>query len=151
MINELNRLCPHCRKEISAKATRCKHCLELVNAIRTSPAVASTSDAEWAEPQQSASKPGRSDDIPVLHSRCKYRYQVVPFIGSMRSGFFSNDSAQTVSTQLNNLLAHYAQQGWEFHSVAKVDIQVTPGCIGQLLGQSASYIRFDQVIFRQET
>ena len=42
-----------------------------------------------------------------------------------------------------------AQQGWEFYSLEKVNIQINPGCIGQLLGQSASFITVDQVIFRQ--
>ena len=82
--------------------------------------------------------------------RCKYRYRVVPFIGTMRTGLFSLDSALTVSTQLQTLIEQHANEGWEFYSVAKVGIQVTPGCLGQLLGQRNSYVSFDQVIFRRE-
>jgi len=66
----------------------------------------------------------------------------------MKSGFFGSD-AQTVSAQLDSLIDHYAQQGWEFYSLEKVNIQIMPGCIGQMLGQNASYISLDQVIFRQ--
>jgi hypothetical protein len=80
-----------------------------------------------------------------------YRYQVVPFIGTMKSGLFSSDNAQTVSAQLQHLIDDHALKGWEFYSLEKVDIQVNPGCIGQLLGQSVSYITFDQVIFRRVT
>ena len=67
----------------------------------------------------------------------------------MKSGFFSSDNAQTVSAQLQGLIDHYTRYGWEFYSLEKVDIQIRPGCFGQLLGQSVSYITFDQVIFRQ--
>jgi hypothetical protein len=78
-----------------------------------------------------------------------YRYHVVPFVGTIKTGFFSTDNAQTVSSQLEALIAHYVQQDWDFYSIEKVDIQVKPGCIGSLLGQSASHISFDQVIFRK--
>jgi hypothetical protein len=58
----------------------------------------------------------------------------------MTAGIFSSDNAQTVSAQLQSLIEQHAQHGWEFYSLEKVDIRVNPGCIGQLLGQSASYI-----------
>ena len=78
-----------------------------------------------------------------------YRYHVVPFIGRISSGVFSTDSAQTVSTQLQAVIDHYVGLGWEFYSMEKVDIEVTPGCLGGLLGKSASFITFDQIILRQ--
>jgi hypothetical protein len=79
----------------------------------------------------------------------KYRYRVVPFIGRMQTGLFSSDSAQTVSEQLQNVINEQASHGWDFYSLEKVNIEVQPGCIGGLLGQSASYITSDQVVFRQ--
>src|SRR5436305_10547194 len=148
MTYEQSRVCPHCGKEISARATRCKYCLEQVTAIPPEP-LPSRSPIETAlasEPAVPRPTPAVATTSPA---RCQYRYHVVPFIGAMKSGFFSGDNAQTVSAQLNGLIDHYALQGWEFYSLEKVDIQITPGCIGQLLGQNASYITFDKVIFRQ--
>jgi hypothetical protein len=79
-----------------------------------------------------------------------YRYHVVPFMGVIKGGMFSTENAQTVSSQLQSLIDHYARQGWEFHSLAKADVLVKPGCLGSLLGHSAAFLTFDQVIFRQQ-
>jgi hypothetical protein len=76
-------------------------------------------------------------------------YLVIPFIGRIKSGFFSNENAETVSRQLQSLINQYSQQGWEFHNIAKIDIEVTPGCLASLFGAKTSYITFDQVIFRR--
>lgn len=77
-----------------------------------------------------------------------YRYHVVPFIGRITGGTFSSENAQTVSGQLQTVIDHYVGLGWEFYSIEKVGIEVSPGCLGGLLGQSASLVNFDQVIFR---
>jgi len=140
----VRRACPHCQGEISAKATRCKHCLQEVNAIAESIASGGTSAGSH---EAAVEKPIAA--VATTTGERRYRYQVVPFIGAVRSGFFSSDNAATVSAQLQNLIERHAQHGWEFYSVEKVDIEVSPGCLGRLLGQSASYITFDQVIFRQ--
>lgn len=145
-----SRPCPHCGKEISVRATRCKHCLEQVNAVLVPSSVPGTLDSAHAAPPDITMPGSTSHAWPMPTIRCKYLYRVVPFIGTMRSGLFSRDSAETVSAQLQSLVERYADQGWEFHSMAKVDIQVTPGCLGPILGQHSSYISFDQVIFRRE-
>lgn len=77
-----------------------------------------------------------------------YRYTVYPFVGRIKTGFFSTDNAATVSEQLKAVINDHAKEGWEFVSVEKIDIEVKPGCVGSLLGQHASYLSFDQVIFR---
>lgn len=77
-----------------------------------------------------------------------YEYLVVPFVGQLKSGVFSVENAQTVSSQLQALIAHYVQQGWEFYRIDKVNIQIKPGCLAALFGASASFITFDQLIFR---
>jgi hypothetical protein len=76
-------------------------------------------------------------------------YLVIPFIGKIKSGFFSSENAETVSRQLQSLINQYSRQGWEFYSVAKVDIEVTPGCLAGLFGAKTSYVTFDQVVFRR--
>jgi hypothetical protein len=76
-------------------------------------------------------------------------YLVIPFIGRIKGGFFSSQNAETVSRQLQSLINWHSQQGWEFHSIAKVDIEVTPGCLASLFGAHTSHITFDQVIFRR--
>ena len=76
----------------------------------------------------------------------KYQYVVVPFIGQIKS----RQSAAEVSVQLQNLINHYAAQGWEFYQLNDVNIEVRPGCLASLFGARAAYIQFDQVIFRRE-
>lgn len=76
-------------------------------------------------------------------------YLVIPFIGKIKSGFFSSENAETVSRQLQSLINQYSQRGWEFHNIAKVDIEVSPGCLASLLGAKTSYVTFDQVVFRR--
>lgn len=75
-------------------------------------------------------------------------YKVVPFIGQVDTGFFSSDNATTVAQQLQAAIAREMSAGWEFHSFAKVDVEVRPGCIASLFGAHASYVTFDQLVFR---
>jgi len=74
-----------------------------------------------------------------------YQYKVVPFIGKLKSG----ESAEIAAQQLQNLISQYTSQGWEFVQLGDVNIEIQPGCIAALLGQKASYITFDQVVFRK--
>ena len=76
-----------------------------------------------------------------------YEYFVVPFVGRIKANTAEN--AQTVSAQLQSVIDHYAKNGWEFYSIEKVGIEVKPGCLGALFGQSATYLNYDQVIFRR--
>ena len=120
------RACPHCGDEISAAATRCKHCLAEVAPPSSTPALPPTSTG----PIEPVFTPLAGSTASAASAGAHYRFHVLPFIGTIRSGFFTNDNAQTVSGQLQSLIDHYTQQGWEFYSVEKVDIQVNPGCIG---------------------
>ncbi len=78
-----------------------------------------------------------------------FEYRVIPFIGNIRGGFFSQENATTVANQLEKLINEGARNGYEFYRIDPVQIQVNPGCLGGLLGQKEAYIRFDQVIFRR--
>ncbi len=79
-----------------------------------------------------------------------YEYLVIPFIGKIKSGFFSVENAQTVSNQLQEVINKYSTMGWEYNSIEKVSIEVRPGCLAGLFGSETSYITFDQIIFRKE-
>lgn len=76
-----------------------------------------------------------------------YTYKVVPFEGKIRG----SGSAGEVSEQLQNLINGIASDGWELVTMADVGIEVSPGCLGGLLGKEKSYSRFDQLIFRRLT
>lgn len=73
-----------------------------------------------------------------------------PFIGRIRRGIFSSENAKDVSNQLQAVINQQASHGWQFHSLQKVDIEVSPGCIGSLLGAKSSVITFDQLVFRRK-
>ena len=74
-----------------------------------------------------------------------YEYKVVPFIGSVKSGEGPDVAAQ----QLQSLISDGAAHGWEFVQLGDVNIRVKPGCLATLFGREATYVRFDQVIFRR--
>ncbi len=78
-----------------------------------------------------------------------FEYRVIPFIGTIRTGFFSQENAATVANQLEKLVNEGAQNNWEFYRIDPVQIHVSPGCLGGLMGQKEAYIRFDQLIFRR--
>ena len=70
-------------------------------------------------------------------------FKVVPFRGQLKS----SDSPEKASQQLQDLINAHVKQGWQFHSLGQMHIIVQPGCIAGLLGQTASTIVYDQVIF----
>lgn len=105
--------------------------------------------------QNAASVPQTSPDPAIAKAAPQnrerslaYRYTVYPFVGRIKTGFFSTDNAATVSEQLKRVINDHATEGWEFVSVEKIDIDVQPGCLGSLFGQKASSIAFDQIVFR---
>lgn len=79
----------------------------------------------------------------------RYDYLVVPFVGHVKGGVFSQEGPETASRQLQDLINGHSQQGWEFDQVAQINIMVKPGCLGGLMGREATVIVFDQVIFRK--
>ncbi len=74
-----------------------------------------------------------------------YIYNVVPFIGKIKN----NESATEVSKQLQVIINNHAGNGWEFHQLSEVNIEVAPGCLGGLFGAKETYEKFDQIIFRK--
>lgn len=76
-------------------------------------------------------------------------FKVVPFIGQVKGGFFSSEGPDTASKQLASLINSHVSQGWTFDSLGQIHILVQPGCIGGLIGQQASTVVYDQVIFRK--
>ena len=73
------------------------------------------------------------------------QYRVLPFMGRMRG----SGSAGDVSKQLEEIINGETRDGWEFHQLGSVYIQVSPGCIASLFGSKVSYMQYDQVIFRR--
>jgi hypothetical protein len=76
----------------------------------------------------------------------RYQYRVVPFIGSIKSGQAAGEVAQQLESAINQQVA----QGWEFWTFYDGNIQVQTGCIAGLMGAKASYMAYDQLVFRRE-
>lgn len=75
--------------------------------------------------------------------------KVVPFIGQIKRGLFSNEGPHTASQQLEDVIHQHTSQGWEFVEVSHINILTQPGCVAGLLGAKATLITYDQVIFRR--
>lgn len=78
-----------------------------------------------------------------------YNYKCVPFIATIKQGFFSTDNANTIASQLESIINTNAVDGWEFYGVYQVQTLVKPGCLGALLGKSEVAIPYDVVTFRR--
>lgn len=78
-----------------------------------------------------------------------YEYKCVPFIATVKAGFFSKDNAGTIASQLESLIKDNAVGGWEFYGVYQVQTLVKPGCLGSLLGKTEGAIPYDLVTFRK--
>ena len=73
-------------------------------------------------------------------------YKVVPFIGKIKS----SQSAGEVSSQLESVINQHASQGWTLDQIQSVNIEVKPGCLAGLFGAKESYVKFDQIVFKQD-
>lgn len=118
-------VCAVCGYENSSNRKTCKNCRESL--------IASTSSEVITDEEKSTAE---------------YRYLVVPFMGKLKRGVFDLESANKVSEQLQDLINRYTVYGWDFYRVDKVNILVQPGCLASLFGVKASFLTFDQVIFR---
>jgi hypothetical protein len=72
-------------------------------------------------------------------------YKVVPFVGKIKG----SGAAGEVSNQLQSVINSVAAEGWDLVTMADVGIEVSPGCLGKLLGKEMNYVRYDQLIFRR--
>ena len=78
-----------------------------------------------------------------------FEYKVVPFMGQVKRGFRNMGTAGEVSRQLQAVIDEHARQGWDFYSVEKINIAVSPGCFASLFGTSTALLDFDQIVFRR--
>ena len=54
------------------------------------------------------------------------------------------------ATYLQGIVNQMAEQGWEFYRVDPIGVQVQPGCLAGLLGQSVQERTYYVVTFRRE-
>lgn len=78
-----------------------------------------------------------------------YEYQMVqvPPAISVKSKEYTGSEA---ATYLQDVVNEKAVQGWEFYRVDPIGIQVQPGCLAGLLGQSVQERTYYVVTFRKE-
>ncbi len=74
-----------------------------------------------------------------------FEYKVVAFMGSTRG----SEGADAVARQLTLLINSEAESGWDLFQMGDVNIEISPGCLGTLLGRVVTYMRFDQIVFRK--
>jgi hypothetical protein len=123
--------CVKCGAELTGSEVECPSCGVIVSKARETPPPHNSTDA--------AESP-----VPPQRSR-KYHYLVAPFHGNIRAG----QGIQEVSSQLQDLINHYAAYGWEFVQVGSVSLTVNEGCLAALFGHGTSQHSYDQVVFRQ--
>lgn len=123
--------CMKCGAQLTGSEVECPSCGVIVSKARATP-----------PPRDPALTPEGS--TPPAGYR-KYHYLVAPFHGHIRAG----QGIQEVSSQLQDLINHYAAYGWEFVQVGSVSLTVNEGCLASLFGRGSSQHSYDQVVFRR--
>lgn len=123
--------CVKCGAELTGSETECPSCGVIISKARVAP------------PPRPSTAEDRSSPPPT-GSR-KYHYLVAPFHGHIRAG----QGMDQVSSQLEDLINHYAAYGWEFVQIGRVSLTVNQGCLAGLFGSASTQYSYDQVVFRQ--
>ena len=79
----------------------------------------------------------------------RYEYFVTPAFDQLVQGTFTTETAQAGCQQLQTLLNHYANQGWEYYRTETVVTHVEPGCLAMLFGGRTTTYSYKQIIFRR--
>lgn len=74
-------------------------------------------------------------------------YEDVLFNGQTRGGCLSGDGPATIAARLQAAIERKIVDGWEFHSLARTNIEVKAGCLGAPLRGGVSYTGHDQLVF----
>lgn len=123
--------CVKCGVELAGSELECPSCGVIVSKARAVPPPRPPSES-----LENSTRPGANR---------KYHYLVVPFHGQIRAG----QGIGEVSSQLQDLINHYAGYGWEFVQIGRVSLTINQGCLAGLLGSGSSQHSYDQVVFRQ--
>ncbi|MBP6018772.1 MAG: DUF4177 domain-containing protein [Burkholderiaceae bacterium] len=51
---------------------------------------------------------------------------------------------------LQNVVNAHAEDGWEFHRIDQIGVDVKPGCFSGLLGQKTGFSTYHVISFRRE-
>jgi hypothetical protein len=72
--------------------------------------------------------------------------QIPPNISVQAKNHIGNEAASYLESVVNQM----SEQGWEFLRVDEVGVQVRPGCLMSLLGQSTTVTTYYVITFRRE-
>jgi hypothetical protein len=79
-------------------------------------------------------------------SAAVYAYRVLPL--SITTDAVGGD-AQLAADRVGQLAAQMAAEGWDFYRIDAVVVQVRPGCLGALLGQTSAERTCHLAVFRR--
>jgi len=77
----------------------------------------------------------------------RHRYKMVPLEPVVEVGH--GPAGDQAAAHLQEVVAEYASQGWEFHRVDAIGCLTSPGCLGALMGLSAQQVNYYVVTFRR--
>lgn len=123
--------CLKCGAELTGSETECPSCGVIISKARAAPLPRPPTDSPEYPPAPMGAR--------------KYHYLVAPFHGHIRAG----QGIEQVSSQLQDLINHYAAYGWEFVQIGTVSLTVNQGCLAGLFGSGSTQHSYDQVVFRQ--
>ncbi len=78
----------------------------------------------------------------------KYKMvQVPPTIPVEMKKHKGNEAAM----YLENIVAEYASQGWEFYRIDSIGVALQPGCLGGIFGKKEENTQYHVITFRMKS
>jgi hypothetical protein len=89
---------------------------------------------------------GAAGGADLLRSATGYDYRVVPLSITTES---VGSEAHVAAERVGRVVAQMAAEGWDFYRIDAVGVEVRPGCLGAILGQTSAERSCSLAIFRR--
>ncbi|NOH61126.1 DUF4177 domain-containing protein [Vibrio sp. RE88] len=78
-----------------------------------------------------------------------FKYKMVQVLPNI-SVDMKNHTGSEAAVYLENVVNEYAEDGWEFHRIDRIGVELQPGCFAALRGQKAETNIYYVITFRME-
>lgn len=79
----------------------------------------------------------------------KYTYKMVQVPPNIEVQA-KNHKGSEAAIYLQNIVNAHAEEGWEFHRIDSIGVQMTAGCLAALFGKKTEVTRYYVISFRRE-
>ena len=96
--------------------------------------------------EQTISDPPETLFVPFVRGSTAGMNQQISNIGGRDTG---NPAVMGVAGELTELVKKHKSMGYEFQKIETIHVDVSPGCIGMLMGKGKEYHPYDYLVFKK--